>query len=147
MSHGSKVTFVGVPDPLLHSSDLVQPFTEALTAKENIWRIGKEHLAMSFKSIMLSSAGWALHCSSGSFRVKGTYSFTLLEKSLWKFFFPSREMAGSTAKVNPAAGQSQATRSKVRLVKRSDGTKKKESEQPVLLRATDFNAVLLFFFE
>lgn len=56
-------------------------------------------------------------------------------------------MAGSTAKVNPAAGQSQATRSKVRLVKRSDGTKKKESEQPVLLRATDFNAVLLFFFE
>lgn len=146
MSHGSKVTFVGVPDPLLHSSDLVQPFTEALTAKENIWRIGREHLAMSFKSIMLSSAGWALHCSSRSFRLNGTYSFTLLEKSLWRFF-PSREMAGRTAKVNPAAGQRQATRSKVRLVKRSDRTKKKESDQPVLLRTTDFSAGLLFFFE
>lgn len=48
--------FVPVANPSMQRTDLVQSFTEALTAEENIWLMELEHLATSFRSITPSSA-------------------------------------------------------------------------------------------
>lgn len=47
---------VRVSNPSAPRSDLVQSFTEPLTAQDNTWRMGRLHLAASFRSIMPSSA-------------------------------------------------------------------------------------------
>lgn len=72
------------------------------------------------------------------------FFYSLREKFVKVFSF--KRNGRPQAKVNPAAGQSQATRSRVRLVKRSDRTKKKGSDQPELLRATDFTSAIYIFF-
>lgn len=138
MSCAFKATWVGVPDPRLQYSDLVQSFTEALATNETIWQIGKERFAMSSRSIKPSSAGWVLQYSSHSSQLE---LFSFLRANFFEGL-PSRETAGCTAKVNPAAGQIQATRSKVKGWIGQTEPKKKGSGQPASLRATDVRSVL-----
>lgn len=107
-------------------SDLVQSFTEPLTAEDNTWRMGPVHLAASFRSIMPSSAAvrrGVCECRSAAadlgagWIVLMGFFFREGSDSLKAFRWQRRESERADrlqrAKVSTAEGQSQATGSEV----------------------------------
>lgn len=94
---------VRVSNPSTLRSDLVQSFTGPLTAEDNTWRMGRVHLAASFRSIMPSSAQRVGACVSAAVpqQIWGQAEwcwggFFGREAILWRLFGDSGESLSET---------------------------------------------------